>query len=292
MSNLNKLDFTALEVSGRNYLKWVQDVKLHLTAKNLRPAIEEATDKPVGEAEKATAMIFIRRHIHDALQTEYLAEEDPRALWVALADLCRIRSLLKFCNETLTEEDLLEKTYSTFSASNIVLQQQYRAQKFTKFSDLISVLLLAEKQNQLLMKNHQDRPTRATAVPEAHYNTNQHPKRQKRSGKGGQKPSHQGQQSQGPSKGGNKAQKRPNLAPKAPNFKNKGKALATMNDDMCYRCGSKDHWSRICRAPKKVVDAYHSRRTKFESNFLQVDEPETTKMEVSDFQEDTTPMED
>ncbi|KAM2440181.1 hypothetical protein PS1_021556 [Malus domestica] len=142
------------------------------------------------------------------------------------------------------------------------------------------------------MKNHQARPTGATAVPEVHYSTNQHPKRQKRRGKGGQKPSHQGQQSQGPSKGGNKAQKHPNLAPKAPNFKNKGKAPATMNDDMCYRCGSKDHWSRICRAPKKVVDAYHSRRTKFESNFLQVDEPETTKMEVSDFQEDTTPMED
>ncbi|CAN6718819.1 unnamed protein product [Malus baccata var. baccata] len=196
MSNLNKLDFTALEVSGRNYLKWVQDVKLYLTAKNLRPAIEEATDKPVGEAEKATVMIFIRRHIHDALQTEYLAEEDP---------LCRIRSLLKFCNETLTENDLLEKTYSTFSTSNIVLQQQYRAQKFTKFSDLISVLLLAEKQNQLLMKNHQARPTGATDVPEAHYSTNQHPKRQKRRDKGGQKPSHQGQQSQGPSKGGNKA---------------------------------------------------------------------------------------
>ena len=65
-----------------------------------------------------------------------------------------------------------------------------------------------------------------------------------------------------------------------------------MNDDMCYRCGSNDHWSRIFRAPKKVVDEYHSRRKKFESNFMQVDEPETTKMEVSDFQEDTTPMED
>ncbi|KAM2543094.1 hypothetical protein TB2_022452 [Malus domestica] len=142
------------------------------------------------------------------------------------------------------------------------------------------------------MKNHQARPTGATVVPQAHYSTNQHPKRQKRRGKGGEKPSHQGQQSQGLSKGGNKAQKRPNLAPKAPNFKNKGKALATMNDDTCYRCGSKDHWSRICRAPKKVVDEYHSRRKKFESNFMQVDEPETTKMEVSDFQEDTTPMED
>ncbi|CAN6707301.1 unnamed protein product [Malus baccata var. baccata] len=194
MSNLNKLDFIALEVSGRNYLKWVQDVKLHFTAKNLHPAIEEATDEPVGEAGKAIAMIFIQRHIHDALQIEYLAEEDPRALWVALADLCRIRSLLKFCNETLTEEDLLEKTYSTLIVSNIVLQQQYRTQKFTKFSDLISVLLLAEKQNQLLMKNHQARPTEATAVPKAHYSTNQHLKCHKRRGRGGQKPSHQGQQ--------------------------------------------------------------------------------------------------
>ncbi|KAM1719441.1 hypothetical protein ACFX12_021250 [Malus domestica] len=168
------------------------------------------------------------------------------------------------------------------------MQQQYRAQKFTKFSDLISVLLLAEKQNQLLMKNYQARLTRATAVPEAYYSTNQ---RQKRRGRGGQKPSHQGQQSQGPSKGENKAHKRPNLALKAPNFKNKGKALETMDADMCYRCGSKGHWSHVCRAPKKVVDEYHSRRKKFESNFMQVDESETTNMEVSDFQEDTTPRE-
>ncbi|XP_068314917.1 uncharacterized protein [Pyrus communis] len=247
MSNLNKLDFTTLEVSGMNYLKWVQDVKLYLTATNLHPAIEKETDEPIGEAEKPTAMIFIRRHIHDALQTEYLVEEDPRVLWVALADrfdhqndtflpearhdwqhlrfqdfksvneynfeVCRIRSLLMFCNETLTEEDLLENTYSNFSASNIVLHLQYRAQKFTKFSDLISVLLLAEKQSQLLMKNHQARPTGATVVPEAHYSPNQHPKRQKRCGRDGQKPSHQGQQSQSPSKGGNKAQKQPNLTP-------------------------------------------------------------------------------
>ncbi|KAM1591365.1 hypothetical protein TB2_034796 [Malus domestica] len=86
MSNLNKLDFTALEVLRQNYLKWVQDVKLHLTEKNLCPAIEDETNNSVGEADKATAMIFIRRHIHDALQTEYLTEEDPQALWVALVD--------------------------------------------------------------------------------------------------------------------------------------------------------------------------------------------------------------
>ncbi|XP_070669112.1 uncharacterized protein [Malus domestica] len=166
-----------------NYLKWVQDVKLHLTEKNLCTAIKEAMDETIGEAEKATAMIFIRRHIHNALQTEYLVKEDL---------LCQIRSLLKFCNETLTEEDLLENTYKTFSAFNIVLEQQYRAQKFTKFSDLISILLLAEKQNQLLMKNHQARPTGATVMLEAHYSNNQRPKRQRERCRGSQKPSYQG----------------------------------------------------------------------------------------------------
>ncbi|XP_048426753.1 uncharacterized protein LOC125470952 [Pyrus x bretschneideri] len=88
MSNLNKLDFSTLEVSGRNDLKWVQDVKLHLTAKGIRATIETPiADKPIDKAQKATAMIFIRRHIHDALHTEYLAEEDPRTLWLALANL-------------------------------------------------------------------------------------------------------------------------------------------------------------------------------------------------------------
>lgn len=83
---MNKLDFTALEIFGRNYLKWVQDVKLHLTAKSLRATIKEPTNDLVGEAPKATAMIFIQRHIHDVLQTKYLAQEDPRTLWLYLAD--------------------------------------------------------------------------------------------------------------------------------------------------------------------------------------------------------------
>ncbi|XP_008347144.1 uncharacterized protein [Malus domestica] len=143
MSNLNKLDFIALEVFGRNYPKWVQDMKLHLTVKSLRATIKEPTDDLVDEAQKANAMIFIRRHIHDALQTEYLAKKDPHTLWIALADhfdhqkniylpearydwqhlcfqdfksineynyeVCRIRSLLKFCEEDLTEEDLLDR---------------------------------------------------------------------------------------------------------------------------------------------------------------------------------------
>ncbi|XP_068340410.1 uncharacterized protein [Pyrus communis] len=162
MSNLNKLDFTALEVSGRNYLKWVQEVKLHPTAKGITAAIEAPTnEKLVDEAQKAIAILFIQRHINDALQTKYLAEEDPCTLWLTLADrfdhqkdiylpearhdwqylcfqdfrfvneynskVCIIRSLLQFCKMELTKSDILEKTYSTFHATNIILQQQYRA---------------------------------------------------------------------------------------------------------------------------------------------------------------------
>ena len=35
----------------------------------------------------------------------------------------RIVSQLKFCGQTVTDEDMLEKIYSTFHASNVTLQQ-------------------------------------------------------------------------------------------------------------------------------------------------------------------------
>lgn len=69
MSNLNKLDFVASEVSGRNYPKWTQDVKLHLTTKKMRSTIN--ANNIAAEVLKATAMIFIRKHIEEALQVEY-----------------------------------------------------------------------------------------------------------------------------------------------------------------------------------------------------------------------------
>ena len=62
-------------------------MKFYLTAKGIKATIEAPiSDKPVDEAQKAIAMIFIQRHIYDALQTKYLAEEDPRTLWLALAN--------------------------------------------------------------------------------------------------------------------------------------------------------------------------------------------------------------
>lgn len=66
--------------------KVVKDMNLHLTAKSLWATIEAETNISIGEAEKATTMIFIQRYMHDALQTEYHVEEDSWALWVALVD--------------------------------------------------------------------------------------------------------------------------------------------------------------------------------------------------------------
>ena len=79
----------------------------------------------------------------------------------------RIVSQLKFCGVGITDEEILEKTYSTFHTSNIILQQQYRLRDFKKYSELISSLLATENNNELLKKNHQSRLTASTAFSEA-----------------------------------------------------------------------------------------------------------------------------
>ncbi|XP_076934188.1 uncharacterized protein LOC143600358 [Bidens hawaiensis] len=86
--------------------------------------------------------------------------------------LFRICSTLGICGQTVTEGDMLEKTFSTFHASNMNLQPQYRLLKFKRYYDLNSFLLVAEKNNKLLMKNYQSRPTGSLEIPEAKIVTN------------------------------------------------------------------------------------------------------------------------
>ena len=74
----------------------------------------------------------------------------------------------------ITDEEMLEKTYSTIYASNITLQQQYRLRGFKKYFELISSLLTAEKNNKLLIKNHQSRSTSSAAFTEANAAFSKH----------------------------------------------------------------------------------------------------------------------
>ncbi|XP_013589536.1 PREDICTED: uncharacterized protein LOC106297962 [Brassica oleracea var. oleracea] len=81
--------------------------------------------------------------------------------------LFKIVSKMRLCGETVTKKDLLEKTFSTFHSSNMLLQQQYRKKGFTTYTDLISCLLFAEANNELLMRNSEMRPPGSTPLPEA-----------------------------------------------------------------------------------------------------------------------------
>ncbi|XP_048603107.1 uncharacterized protein LOC125581527 [Brassica napus] len=82
--------------------------------------------------------------------------------------LFKIVSKLKLCGEDITDKDMLEKTYSTFHTSNVLLQQQYREKGFTTYANLISCLLLAKQNNELLMRTGQLRPPGTNPLPEAH----------------------------------------------------------------------------------------------------------------------------
>ncbi|GAV93109.1 hypothetical protein CFOL_v3_36487, partial [Cephalotus follicularis] len=84
MANIENRKFIALDISGKNYLFWVLDVKLHLSAKKLRHTIEE--ENGATNEERATALIFLRHHIDDGLKYEYLTVENSLELWQNLND--------------------------------------------------------------------------------------------------------------------------------------------------------------------------------------------------------------
>ncbi|GKD69797.1 hypothetical protein Tco_1323887 [Tanacetum coccineum] len=85
---------------------------------------------------KAKADVFLHQHIDEMLEFEYSNCDDPSTLWkdleirfnnqreVLLPSARDEWNNLRFCGQTVTEGDMLEKTFSTFHASNINLQQQ------------------------------------------------------------------------------------------------------------------------------------------------------------------------
>ena len=84
MSNLTKLEFVALVISGKNYLSWVLDAEIHLAAKGLDDTI--IIGNAASSQDKAKAMIFLRHHLHEGLKAEYLTIKDPLELWTNLKD--------------------------------------------------------------------------------------------------------------------------------------------------------------------------------------------------------------
>ncbi|CAL9025326.1 unnamed protein product [Prunus brigantina] len=281
MSNLAKLDFVALDISGKNYLSWINDAEVHLKAMNLGETIKEGNE--ASSVDQAKAMIFLKRHIHEGLKCEYLTVKDLLALWGNLKErydhqrtvilpkgchdwmhlhlqdfksvadynsaLFRISSKLRLCGENITDADLLEKTFTTFHASNVFLQQQYRER--------------AEQNNELLMQNHQSRPTGSAPLNEVNsalapsheaYATSSHG--DCRRGRGCGRGTHNG-----PDQNSNSNRLGPRNTQASHNhqkWNKQDKANSSQHsadrviEEACHRCGTNGHWARVCRTPKHL----------------------------------------
>ena len=62
-------------------------------------------------------------------------------------------------------------------------------------------------------------------------------------------------------------------------------------ENVCFRCGMKEHWSCVCRTPKYLADLYqaskHAKGKEIETNFIGHESPiNITHLDVSDFFED------
>ncbi|CAM8939888.1 unnamed protein product [Rhodiola kirilowii] len=170
MSNLAKLEFSPLDISGKNYMSWTIDFETHLDSMDLHETIIEGNTS--SKVDKAKSLIFLRRHLDENLKNEYLNVKDPSDLWKNLKDrfdhqrivmlplyrdkwaalrfqnfakvsdynseMIKIVSHLNFCGDETTDAEMMEKTLSTFHASNVTLQRQYRVRGFEKYHALMN----------------------------------------------------------------------------------------------------------------------------------------------------------
>ena len=174
--------------------------------------------------------------------------QDFKSVFDYNSALFDIVSRLELCGIKLTDAELLDKTFSTFHASNIVLQQQYRQRQFATYSDLIFVLLTAKQTNELLLKNHDLRPAGSKALPEAQANSEKII---------GHFKGYRNRQEYNPLRGGKKFN-RPRKFNFGPNHDKEKKSKKVTNESICHRCGMTGHWPRTCRTPKHFVDLYHA----------------------------------
>ena len=195
-----------------------------------------------------------------------------------------IVSQLELCGIKLTDAEMLEKTFFTFHALNIVLQQQYRQFHFAIYSDLIFVLLTAEQTNELLLKNHDLRPADSKALPEAHANSEKII---------GHFKGYKDRQEYNPRRGDRKFN-RPRKSNFGLNHDKEKKPKKVTNESICHRCGMTGHWSRTCRTPKHFVDLYQASLKNMgkrgESHAIEINPAAITTVEANNISVGGTPL--
>nr|XP_040258754.1 uncharacterized protein LOC109776582 [Aegilops tauschii subsp. strangulata] len=251
MAGIAHKEFPELAQTGLNYLSWSSDCEIFLQGKTLLRAIGKgaqlAVTDPKFETENAQALHFLRHHLSPTLKDEYMAERSASGLWTALKQRFE---RLKYTVKPRAEAEWIrlrfadfktkiEKTLSTFHPDAVQSSRNYRQGNYTRYSELIDVLQVAEAQDEVLKKNFVAQPLGGSSRQEVNALKVRKPQQKKRGRKGKKKGPH----------------------PPAPAKQNKpGKGGQRPQD--CFRCGSVEHFSRQCRAPQEVVDAYKARKAR------------------------------
>ncbi|XP_017647685.1 uncharacterized protein LOC108487855 [Gossypium arboreum] len=143
------------------------------------------------------------------------------------------------------------------------------------YSELISYLLVAQQNNELLMKNHGIRPTGTAPLPEVNvtvhnkYGNEKYKSRDHgRSGRRGRRRTnncYHGVHNSGIS---NHQKKNSNEGQERGGQNNPSKVI----ENLCYRCGMKGHWAHTCRTPEHLVKLYQAsirgKKNNIETNFI------------------------
>ncbi|XP_026435523.1 uncharacterized protein LOC113333227 [Papaver somniferum] len=186
-------EFELLDSSGLEYQCWVSDVETTFMAKDYTSTIKPSADAaPTTEKDKAHALMFLKRHIDPNMRWGHHHLKTPKELWNALEsrfgniydsllrqltlqwneirfldyvkvndfqkNMIQIQARLDFCGKKLTDEEMIQKTLSTFPTFSTILTNQYRLEVdnkgITTFSRLINLLQVAERHNEILVNNN------------------------------------------------------------------------------------------------------------------------------------------
>ncbi|XP_048621484.1 uncharacterized protein LOC106434687 [Brassica napus] len=307
MSKISNRDYAALNLSGDNYMQWALDTKISLRSKGLGDTIIKSNNET--DKNRYMAIGIIRHHLIEGLKDQYITMENSLELWDALQHrydhqktvllpkarndwknlrfldyksvdeynsvLFKTVSMLRLCGEVVTEEDLLEKTYSTFHSSNVILQQQYKMKGFATYTDLISCLLLAEANNKLLMKNSEARPVGTAPLPEANEIEKKEPNecnyvqnnkishsngRCGYKGRGSDNYSNSRDNYSTSRKGNHNNRGRGSNYGRGRGSYGRGRGGISKpsysTKSVCHRCGMGNHWAKNCRTPKHLCELY------------------------------------
>nr|XP_020175956.2 uncharacterized protein LOC109761541 [Aegilops tauschii subsp. strangulata] len=181
MAGIVNKEFPELAQTGLNYLSWSSDCEIFLQGKTLPRAIGKgaqlAVTDPTLETENAQALHFLSHHLSPTLKDEYMAERSASGLWTALKQ----RRFADF---------KIEKTLSTFHPDAVQSSRNYRQGNYTRYSELIDVLQVAEAQDEVLKKNFVAQPLGGSSRQEVNALKVRKPQQKKRGRKGKKKGPH------------------------------------------------------------------------------------------------------